>query len=226
MPNPRKKVAGSVPVPFFHGASPTMRRAVLLLGPTGSGKTPLGETIRRRGLWGAKCLHFDFGENLREVVARDRPDDLIGREDIEFLRGVLQTGALLEDEHFPVARRVLRRFMATEGADRQTLILLNGLPRHVGQARAIDAILDVHALIYLQCSTETVIRRIRNNVGGDRTERVDDDPAAIHNKLAIFRRRTAPLVEYYRGRGATIETLEVTAAMTPEQAWSELNGRR
>ena len=205
-------------------ALPTKHRAVVLLGPTGSGKTPLGETIRRRGLWGNECLHFDFGENLRDVVARNRPDKLIGREEIEFLRGALQSGALLEDEHFPIAERVLRRFMVAEGAGRQTQIVLNGLPRHVGQARAIDAILDVHALIYLECSIETVVRRIRINVGGDRTERPDDDPAAIRNKLAIFHRRTAPLVEHYRRRGATIETLEVTAEMTPEQAWSGLSG--
>ncbi|MEE8450650.1 MAG: hypothetical protein V3R99_02015 [Thermoguttaceae bacterium] len=50
-------------------------RAALLLGPTGAGKTPLGRLIEQRGLWGVRCLHFDFGDNLREVVRRNRPDD-------------------------------------------------------------------------------------------------------------------------------------------------------
>jgi len=46
----------------------TRNPAVLLLGPTGAGKTPLGEMIEARGLWGMSCLHFDFGANLRAVV--------------------------------------------------------------------------------------------------------------------------------------------------------------
>ena len=84
-----------------------LHRAALLLGPTGAGKTPLGQMIESRGLWGDECLHFDFGANLRRVVDENRPDEVISRADIEFLRGVLASGALLEDEHFPIARRIL-----------------------------------------------------------------------------------------------------------------------
>ncbi|GAG42293.1 unnamed protein product, partial [marine sediment metagenome] len=72
----------------------------------GSGKTPLGEMLEQRGLWGTPCVHFDFGANLRDVAHRNRPEPRIGREEIDFLREVLRTGALLEDEHFPLARRV------------------------------------------------------------------------------------------------------------------------
>ena len=53
---------------------PSRRRAIVLLGPTGSGKTPLGDLIERCGLWGAPCLHFDFGACLRSIVEQDRPD--------------------------------------------------------------------------------------------------------------------------------------------------------
>ena len=197
-------------------------RAVLLLGPTGSGKTPLGEVVERRGLWRARCLHFDFGANLRDVVARNRPDEWIGRQDLDFLEGVLRSGALLENEHFPIAERILRRFMAARGADQRTWIVLNGLPRHVGQARAIDPILDIEAVVLLECTSETVIARIRANVGGDRTGRPDDDLEAIRRKLAIFDRRTTPLLEHYGRRGARIVAVKITAAMTPEQAWDSL----
>src|SRR3990172_5397895 len=81
------------------------RRALLLLGPTGSGKTPLGELIAKRGLWQRKCAHFDFGAHLRRLVERDQPDDLISRRDIDFLKQILRSGDLLEDEHFPIAER-------------------------------------------------------------------------------------------------------------------------
>ena len=41
---------------------------ILLLGPTGSGKTPLGDRLQIRDLWGRRCHHFDFGVRLRDVA--------------------------------------------------------------------------------------------------------------------------------------------------------------
>jgi adenylate kinase len=203
----------------------TWPRALLLLGPTGSGKTPLGDLIAERGLWQARCVHFDFGAQLRLVAERNRPDELLGRADVDFLREVLETGALLEDEHFPLAERILRSFLAQAGADARTLVVLNGLPRHVGQAEAIDAILDVNTVVRLRCPVETILARIASNVGGDRRGRADDDRASIRRKLALFAERTAPLADYYRAQGARIETIDVTAPMTPAEMW-ELLARR
>lgn len=198
-------------------------RAIVLLGPTGAGKTPLGELIGQRGLWQRTCLHFDFGANLREVVDGNRPDEWIGAGEIEFLRGVLASGALLEDGQFPLAKRVLRCFLTRHRADGQTLIVLNGLPRHAGQARAIDAILEVRAVVHLQCSSETALQRIRTNAGGDRSDRVDDDPEAVRKKVVLFHERTAPLLQHYRSRGTRVVTVAVTAHMTPEEMWDSLN---
>lgn len=195
---------------------------LLLLGPTGSGKTPLGQEIEARGFRGMKCVHFDFGENLREVVARNCPDDAISSTDIEFLRGVLATGALLEDEQFPLAERILLAFLARHQVEATTCVVLNGLPRHAGQAEAIDAILDIRAVVCLDCSSETVLERLASNVGGDRGKRVDDQLADVRRKLEIFHRRTTPLVDHYRRRGVPIETIRVTPTMTAAQAWATL----
>ena len=196
-------------------AEETRYRGLLLLGPTGSGKTPLGQTLQRRGLWQSRCLHFDFGEQLREVVRRDCPDGLIRREEIDFLGEVLRSGALLEDEHFPIAQHLLQSFLAARDADARTLVVLNGLPRHVGQARAVDAIVEVTAVVYLQCSAETVLARIRANAGGDRADRVDDDLASVRRKLSIFAERTAPLVEHYRAGGAVVRPSKFRPACRP-----------
>jgi adenylate kinase len=198
--------------------------ALLLLGPTGSGKTPLGQQIEARSFGGMRCVHFDFGENLREVVARNCPDETITSRDIEFLRGVLASGALLEDEQFPLAERILRSFLARRQADATTCVVLNGLPRHVGQAEAIDAILDIRAVVCLECSGETVLERLASNIGGDRGDRVDDELAGVRRKLQIFHRRTAPLVDHYRRRGVRIETIQVTPTMTAEEAGAILLG--
>ncbi len=203
-------------------------RAILLLGPTGSGKTPLGAIIRQRGLWGTPCLHFDFGANLRQVVEGDWaggnwPDELIGRADRELLWEVLRCGALLEDAQFPIARRILRAFMARGGAEEDTWIVLNGLPRHAGQAREINRILDIKVVVYLRCSSETVLARIGADFGGDRAGRADDDLQSVRRKLLIFEQRSAPLVQHYLRQGVSVETIQVTAGMTAERMWEMLD---
>jgi adenylate kinase family enzyme len=195
--------------------------SLLLLGPTGSGKTPLGQVLQERGLSGRRCLHFDFGDNLRQAVERDRPDEILSLDDLQFLRGVLQTGALLEDDDFPIAERVLRSFLDRERADQETLLVLNGLPRHVGQAEALREMLDVGTVVTLVCTPEVVFHRIATNAGGDRTERSDDEQADIRRKLSIYARRTAPLVDHYQQRGARLVELQVSTETTADQLWAE-----
>jgi adenylate kinase family enzyme len=196
--------------------------AVVLLGPTGSGKTPLGEQLALRGLQNRRCVHFDFGANLREIVARAESDAIICREDIEFLRDVLSTGALLEDKDFPLAARILRSFCLRWNVDPHTLVVLNGLPRHVGQARALEDTFHIEAVIHLSCTAETVIQRIATDTGGDRQQRTDDEHADIQRKLEIFHERTKPLIEHYRQAGVPIWQVHVTADMTPAEMWREL----
>lgn len=77
------------------------------------------------------------------------------------------------------------------------LVILNGLPRHAGQADAIAAFLTVRQLIVLHGTPAVVHARIRSNTGGDRAQRVDDSVGEIRSKLEIFEARTRPLIEYY-----------------------------
>jgi adenylate kinase family enzyme len=193
--------------------------AILLLGPTGAGKTPLGQLLEERGLRGTRCLHFDFGATLRDVVERDAADAILSRADVDFLRGVLESGMLLEERHFPIAERLLRSFLARRNVTGQSLIVLNGLPRHAGQARGLEPLLDVREVVYLTCSEETVLERIGSNVGGDRAERSDDSQSAVRRKLEIFAQRTAPLLDYYRGRGTPVRQIEVRGDSTAEEMW-------
>jgi adenylate kinase len=97
--------------------------------------------------------------------------------------------------------RILRSFLARRGINRETWLVLNGLPRHVGQAQALDAIVDISHVFELECSDETVFSRIHSNTGGDRTGREDDDFQAVRQKLSTYRQRTALLVGYYREHG-------------------------
>ncbi len=199
--------------------------AILLVGPTGCGKTPLGERLQRRGLWGRPCRHFDFGERMRRLVAGGEPRADLTPGEIGVLRAVLRCGALLEDEHWTIAEKILRAFLGEGAAGSDELIVLNGLPRHTGQAEAIEAVLTVRAAIELACTPAAVSERIRRDVGGDRAGRTDDDEAAMRDKLAVFAARSLALLDHYRRRGAAVETVRVGVDTTAEDVRRMLEGQ-
>jgi adenylate kinase len=190
--------------------------AVLLLGPTGSGKTPLGEWLERASLRGRRCHHFDFGANLRAVVAGEAPGAFTA-EEIRFLRRVLEQGALLEDEHFPLAARILDTFAARQQIQAADLIVLNGLPRHLDQARAVDRKLKIIGLIQLECAAHTVAERLRRDTGGDRGGRTDDTESLVARKLAIYEARTRFLLRHYREQGVPVLKIETGVRTQPAE---------
>jgi len=198
-------------------------RAILLIGPTGSGKTPLGECFERGGWRGRRCGHFDFGAQLRRVASGESIPDRLAAADRAFIDEVLQSGALLEDEQFHMAEKILRYFAEQGAIGKDGYLLLNGLPRHAGQAADVDRVVEVELVIHLRCTPEMVRRRIRTDAGGDRAGRVDDDDRLVARKLEIFRERTAPLLEHYRLQGVPVEEVEVTEETDPEQIWSRCN---
>jgi adenylate kinase family enzyme len=199
--------------------------SLLLLGPTGVGKSPLGDTIARRGLLGRRCHHLDFGSELRTAVSiGDRSADYTAKE-LAFIHGVLERGLLLENEHYPLAVKIISLFLDRSGFSHRDhdMLILNGIPRHAGQARDIASIADIQALCVLDCSAAVVLSRIHSNVGGDRSVRVDDDKVLIEKKLAIYRVRTKPLVDHYEKRGRRIFRIDVTSEMTPSDAYGVLS---
>ncbi len=187
--------------------------ALLLVGPTGSGKTPLGERLEREGLRGRRCRHFDLGARLRELAASEDPPGFAPGE-IELIRRVLAAGALFEDAEFPVVVKIFRRFAASTEARSGDLIVLNGFPRHAGQARALEGEVAVETVVILEASAEVVADRIRRNAEGDRGGRADDSPAEIQRKLETFRERTLPLLDHFASREARIVRISVTATST------------
>jgi adenylate kinase len=198
-----------------------MQRAMLLIGPTGSGKTPLGQALETRGLGALNCLHFDFGSQLRHAVNGNAKAGM-SEQDLAVVRNVLETRALLEDSDFPIALRLLRGFLASHDARKDDWIVLNGLPRHEGQARGLQGLLKVDLVVHLVCEDRMVLSRIGTNAGGDRNGRTDDSLEDVREKLEIFRNRTKPLIDYYEGTGARIITLAVEANSGGEEARSQL----
>ncbi|MDA0323859.1 MAG: nucleoside monophosphate kinase [Verrucomicrobia bacterium] len=196
--------------------------ATLVLGPTGSGKTPLGDYIATRGLCGRRCVHFDFGENLRTARAYGAHPPHLESADIDTVARVLDEGALLEDHQFRVALGIFHLFAKRAALAADDLVILNGIPRHAGQAVDIATILRVSRIVVLRCTPDVVRERIRLNTGGDRAERADDSAPAIQRKLEIFDSRTQPLIAYYRDRDVEIHPVDVGVDTQPLEIYENL----
>ncbi len=198
----------------------SLRRAILLIGPTGSGKTPLGGWLEAHGLSGCRCHHFDFGAMLRAVAA-DPPGNFTA-DDILVVKNVVETGGLLENETFYLALRILRTFLELRQPEEDDLLIMNGLPRHTGQADAISEYVKIIAVLHLECSVRTIRERLRRNSGGDRTGRTDDVRDLVMQKLSIFADRTRPLLAYYHDRGVPIIPVRVRSGTLPSEICAEL----
>ncbi|MBM4042269.1 MAG: hypothetical protein FJ290_27565 [Planctomycetes bacterium] len=193
-------------------------RAVLLLGPTGSGKSPVGALLERRGGF----RHFDFGAELRAAAAGERG---LPPGDVAFIQDLLDTHALLPDERLSIAETLLDAFLRRTGfVPEREVLVLNGLPRRVSQARALARRVRVEHVVVLECDAEAARARVarrRRGEGRDHAGREDDASDAVERKLALYARETAPLVAHYAAQpGVGITRLAVDAD-TREEALAE-----
>lgn len=199
--------------------------SLLLVGPTGSGKSPLGDELERRGFLGRRCVHFDFGANLRAIAAASERAGVLTAPEIESVRTSLATGALFADNDMPMIVKIVERFAEARNLTPDSLLVLNGLPRHRKQAEDLAGVVSVERVIQLEAPAAVIRERIRLDPGGDRSTRIDDGLDAVERRLAVFRERTVPLVSFYRERGVLIVEIPVTPFMTAAEAYQALVGR-
>lgn len=177
--------------------------------------------MMQRGMLGRRCHHFDFGRELRQVAGRKAPARGFSPDEYQFISDVLEQGRFLEDEHFPLAEKIFMNFLMESRWQEPDLLVLNGLPRHIGQARDISRRVAVTHLLLLECSAEDVCARIVRNTGGDRLCRTDDGEDLVRKKLELYHGRTAPLVAYYAAQGCTLIRLRSDAGSCAEDLHAE-----
>lgn len=190
-------------------------KAMLLLGATGAGKTPLGQQMEVMDLWWNNYFHFDFGEQLRQAVKDE--STVLDAEEKARIKSILENNELLEDKDFPIAQKLLLNFIETRkiGEDEDDVIVLNGLPRHLGQANALSDIVDIKFIVFLNCPPGVAHERIKYNYGGDRTDRIDDSYEEVKKKIEIFYDQTFPLIEFYRAQGKNIVEVAIDIDTLP-----------
>jgi adenylate kinase len=161
---------------------------ILILGPQGSGKG-----TQARLLADAYDIpHVATGDILRAAVAE-------GSELGEKVAPILERGDLVPDD---LMVELIRERLTNEHG-----FVLDGFPRTVPQAEALDAMLEeigkpLDVALMLEVDDDVALERLRGR--GEAEGRADDEPAAIRNRLRLYHARTEPVVDRYRENGTLV----------------------
>ena len=164
---------------------------ILLLGPQGSGKGTQAKRISAE----YSFPHIATGDILRDAIARETP---LGLE----VKPIVESGRLVSDE---LITALIRERLEAE--DTRDGFVLDGFPRTLAQAEALDEMLreigrELAIVFELQIPdavcTERLLKRAQEE------GRKDDTPEVIARRLQIYHRETAPLVEHYRTQGIVV----------------------
>ena len=207
---------------------------IVLMGPPGAGKGTQAKRLVDR----FAMAHLSSGDIFRAV--RTSKSELADK-----LASYMDAGALVPDEIV-----VAMMADAIGKADAAGGMMLDGFPRTVNQAEALDAQLvkadtPLDAVVLITADDEQIIRRITGRrscpkcgrvyhvdfmppkVAGQCDEdgqalvqRDDDKEDVVRQRLKTYREQTAPVVEYYRGRGATV--LEIDGQGSPDEVTGRL----
>ena len=196
-----------------------MSLRVIFLGPPGAGKGTQAQALASE--WGVP--HVATGDMLREAVAAKTPLGLEAKRHMD-------SGGLVPDE---VVIGLVGERLAQP--DAKAGVVLDGFPRTVAQAEALDAQfartgLSLDRVVYFNVSREELLRRLTGRrvcrgcgrtyhlvsappkvadkcdvCGGELYQRVDDREDTVATRLDVYQKQTSPLLEYYRGRNLLSE---------------------
>jgi adenylate kinase len=186
---------------------------LILLGPPGSGKgTQAQRLVKRHGI-----AQLSTGEMLRSAVAAQTPVGLRAKD-------IMASGGLVPDDI--VIGIISDRLDQPDAAKG---FILDGFPRTVRQAEALDELLKkkhmkLDAVIELRVNESALLQRVENRAAEMRSRgeevRIDDTPEVLTKRLASYRAQTEPLIHYYSERR---KLLTVDGMMTIEHVTREIN---
>lgn len=188
---------------------------LVLLGPPGVGKGTQADRIAQ----GNGIPHVSTGDMFRDAVKRGTE---LGRTAQEYMR----SGRLVPDE---VTIGLVRERLSAD--DCRNGFVLDGFPRNLTQARALDGVLAqigsrLDAVVSIEASAETLVARLTGRrtcrrcgatyhvifnpppdpgkcpaCGGELYQRDDDKEETVRKRLEVYAAETSPLVDYYRAQG-------------------------
>ena len=161
---------------------------LVLLGAPGSGKGTQATRLRQH----LQVPHISTGDLLRGAVAAGTPLGLKAK-------AVMEAGDLVSDD---IVLGMLEERLGKD--DARAGFVLDGYPRNLAQARALDELLarlqqPVDIAVQLDVDTALLVERIAGRAALE--GRADDTPESVRNRLNVYNEQTAPVVDFYRQRG-------------------------
>lgn len=186
---------------------------LILLGPPGAGKgTQALRLVQKYGI-----VQLSTGEMLRAAVAAQTPVGLQAKD-------IMASGALVPDE---IVIGIISDRL--DQPDMKNGFILDGFPRTVPQAAALDELLKkkhikLDAVIELRVNESALLNRVETRVAEMRARgeevRIDDTPEVLSKRLASYRSLTEPLIHYYSERRKLVT---VDGMMAIEHVTREIN---
>lgn len=198
---------------------------IIMLGPPGAGKGTYATRLAPK----LGIPTISTGELLR--AARDDPE--IG----ETIRKYQDSGELVPDE---IVIQILKKRL--EQDDAKNGFILDGFPRTLEQAKALETITNIDVVVNLDVPEEILIKRLSarrqckkcgaiynllylkpkvdgicDKCGGELYQRDDDKPEAIKERLRVYHEKTAPLIDYYKEKGIMITITTDRIDVPPEE---------
>jgi adenylate kinase len=203
---------------------------LVFLGPPGAGKGTLAVLVGRK----LGIPTVSTGELFREGITKGTP---LGAR----VKEIVAAGDLVPDE---LTVSLVKERLGRE--DARSGFILDGFPRTVAQAEALDRLQALDAVVNLVVSDEEVVKRLSSRrvccscgaiyntqsmppredgvcdaCGGGLTTRRDDAPDSIANRLNVYKEQTAPLIRFYSGRSLL---RNIDSSVTPERSLEQLRG--
>ncbi len=183
---------------------------LILLGPPAAGKGTQAELITER--YGV--AHISTGDMLRAQIAA-------GTELGRLAKSIIDDGNLVPDD---IIIAMVQKRIAED--DCKAGFLLDGFPRTIAQAEALEAIAEIDAVLDIDVESELIINRVASRrvcpacghtqsvhegeqelcakCGDKLIQRADDTPERMRHRLEVYRERTLPLINYYSERGKLV----------------------
>lgn len=196
---------------------------IILLGAPGSGKGTLAKKISRD----FEIPQISTGDLFRACV---KAENELGKK----VKSIMESGALVPDE---VTIEIVKERL--QQPDCKKGFILDGFPRTVNQAKALEKISQIDSVILVDLANEIIVERLSSrrtcpNCGeiysvednpegkckkcnSKLIQRDDDKPETIKHRLEVYEKSTAPLINFYSDK-----LVKVSSSGTPEETFEQV----